>query len=418
MSDLGKQITKNINKMKANLQKTPSQKGAAKQLNKENAAGKPISQEVWDLDRSTPMGALKYAMRMAASPEVLEGKTVQGFVVDNAVNIPSMVEASLGALPKTVQLIRVCVTSDPRHYWIPTPKNPMDNRKAFFPVVKHIMTTVKDELSWGQFIEIEFIDNKTQFTSHMEVGTVTKVLDNSAFKDFSDTDLITLGEQCQVIWDKNVPSIENCGVTQTLTEFPTPSESDLGVVEDRGGVKAVSPHKPTTAHNITSKYNPARTLRGKTRPHRGTDYSAPIGTPIFAALDGVISFHTNAGNDPTDGYGYYATIKHTKYATSMSKIENNQTDIFFTLYAHMQNYNAGEPGSLVIKKSGDKVKAGELIGLSAQSGRTDPPRPDPAGAHLHFEYSQASGGEWSAGHADWDPEKFFFPKVFYFKDST
>ena len=159
-------------------------------------------------------------------------------------------------------------------------------------------------------------------------------------------------------------------------------------------------------------------MRGITRPHRGTDYSAPIGTPIFAALDGIVTLHTNAGNDPTAGYGYYATIKHTKYATSISSIEKNQTETFFTLYAHMQNYNAGEPGSLVIKKSGDTVRAGELIGLSAQSGRTDPPRPNPSGAHLHFEYSLAPGGEWSSSHADWDPARFFFPKVFFYRDST
>jgi hypothetical protein len=315
-------------------------------------------------------------------------------------------------------LVRVCVTSDPRHYWIPTPKNPVDNRKAFFPVIKHVMTTEKDELSWGQFVEIEYVDSKTQFTSHMEVGTVTKVLDNAAFKDFSDSDLITLGEECRVIWNNSVPSIENCGVTKTLTEFPTPSEADLGVVEDKAGVKSVHPHKPTLAHAVTSPYNPSRTLRGVTRPHRGTDYSAPLGTPIFAALDGVITFHTNAGNDPTDGYGYYATIKHTKYASSRTKIDRSETEVFFTLYAHLQNYNAGEPGSVVIKKNGDTVKAGELIGLSAQSGRTDPPRPNPNGAHLHFEYSRSPGGDWSAGLVDWDPEKYFFPQVFYYKDSS
>lgn len=87
------------------------------------------------------------------------------------------------------------------------------------------------------------------------------------------------------------------------------------------------------------------------RHHKGVDFVAPLGTPIFAAYDGVVKLAKNEGN----GYGLRIIIDH----------ENGMT----TTYSHLQK-------SLV--KVGQEVKVGEKIGLCGSTGRS-------TGPHLHFE---------------------------------
>ncbi|MCC8173479.1 MAG: M23 family metallopeptidase [Odoribacter sp.] len=84
--------------------------------------------------------------------------------------------------------------------------------------------------------------------------------------------------------------------------------------------------------------------------HNGQDFSTPIGTPIYATGDGVVeSVGTNGG------FGQQITINHGfKYST---------------IYAHLSKYNVHK---------GQKVKRGELIGYSGNSGLS-------SGPHLHYE---------------------------------
>ena len=85
--------------------------------------------------------------------------------------------------------------------------------------------------------------------------------------------------------------------------------------------------------------------------HRGMDFSAPKGTPIYASGDGKI---TRADNN-SSGYGKHIRIDHG-YG-------------YMSLYAHMSNYNV---------KRGQKVKRGDLIGFVGSTGRSEAP-------HLHYE---------------------------------
>ncbi|HET6905979.1 MAG TPA: M23 family metallopeptidase, partial [Rhodanobacteraceae bacterium] len=89
------------------------------------------------------------------------------------------------------------------------------------------------------------------------------------------------------------------------------------------------------------------------RMHKGVDYAAPMGTPIYAAGDGVIKFR-----GVKHGYGNFIIIQHNK-------------DIS-TAYGHMSRFAAGE-------HVGDRVRQGQIIGYVGMTGLA-------TGPHLHYEF--------------------------------
>jgi len=88
--------------------------------------------------------------------------------------------------------------------------------------------------------------------------------------------------------------------------------------------------------------------------HYGLDFAAPIGTPIYAAADGVV---IEAG--PASGFGLWVRIQHD--------------DGTITVYGHMQDFSVRE---------GERVKAGEQIARTGNRGQS-------TGPHLHFEVWEA-----------------------------
>ena len=93
-------------------------------------------------------------------------------------------------------------------------------------------------------------------------------------------------------------------------------------------------------------------ISGFNKMHKGVDFAAPIGTPIYAGGNGVIEFVGLNG-----GYGKYIRIRH-----------NND---YKTAYAHLNGYKKG------IKK-GTRVNQGDVIGYVGNTGRS-------TGPHLHYE---------------------------------
>jgi hypothetical protein len=104
----------------------------------------------------------------------------------------------------------------------------------------------------------------------------------------------------------------------------------------------------------------------KPRGHNGIDYAVPVGTPVRASLDGVVIRADFAEPHPGDAdgrsYGWIVVLYHG---------QNAETGVYtYTVYAHLS--------PLVLKPLvGDRVKAGEEIALSGDSGNVKP--------HLHFE---------------------------------
>lgn len=101
-------------------------------------------------------------------------------------------------------------------------------------------------------------------------------------------------------------------------------------------------------YRLSSRYNLKRRIAYygyKVRPHKGTDYAAPVGTPIIATADGTVTESTRRG-----GNGKYVKIKH------------NGT--YSTQYLHMQKQKV---------KRGEFVRQGDVIGWVGMTGNTGGP---------------------------------------------
>lgn len=93
-------------------------------------------------------------------------------------------------------------------------------------------------------------------------------------------------------------------------------------------------------------------ILGYSKMHKGMDFAAPSGTPIFAAGNGTIAKIGRNG-----GYGNYIRIKHANG--------------YSTAYAHMSKFAKG-------LKQGSRVHQGDVIGYVGTTGRS-------TGPHLHYE---------------------------------
>jgi murein DD-endopeptidase MepM/ murein hydrolase activator NlpD len=111
---------------------------------------------------------------------------------------------------------------------------------------------------------------------------------------------------------------------------------------------------PIRFSHISSSFGSSRKhpILHYSRPHKGIDLAAPIGTPIYSIGDGRISF---LGRQ--NGYGNVIKIVHDRQYT--------------TVYAHMLKFQKG-------LRSGSIIRKGQIIGYVGQSGLA-------TGPHCHYE---------------------------------
>ncbi len=107
-----------------------------------------------------------------------------------------------------------------------------------------------------------------------------------------------------------------------------------------------------TAIKVNSKFNLNRRhpVTHRIAPHKGIDIKAPVGTPVYAPADGVVTF---AGYQRAAGY--YVIVRH----------EQN----YSTVYMHLSKIDV---------KKGQQVFVGQIIAKTGNTGRT-------TGPHLHYE---------------------------------
>ena len=110
---------------------------------------------------------------------------------------------------------------------------------------------------------------------------------------------------------------------------------------------------PINGAKLTSRYGfRMHPILGFNHLHQGTDFAAPIGTPVMASGSGTVEYVGWKG-----GYGKFISIRHSA--------------VYQTNYAHLQDYAKGI-------RRGAKVQQGQIIGYSGNTGSS-------TGPHLHYE---------------------------------
>lgn len=117
-------------------------------------------------------------------------------------------------------------------------------------------------------------------------------------------------------------------------------------------IPAIQPVKNEQLKRMASGYGYRSDPFTKARKmHKGMDFTAPTGTPVFATGDGVVR-RADAG---ASGFGNHIVINHGFG--------------YETVYAHLSRYNC---------RPGKRVKRGDIIGFVGSTGRSQAP-------HLHYE---------------------------------
>jgi murein DD-endopeptidase MepM/ murein hydrolase activator NlpD len=111
---------------------------------------------------------------------------------------------------------------------------------------------------------------------------------------------------------------------------------------------------PLEFRRISSPFSTARLhpILNTIRAHKGVDYAAPTGTPVYAAGAGRLRFRGQKG-----GYGNLIEIDHGGGIV--------------TVYGHLSRFGP--------QKTGERVRQGETIGYVGMTGLA-------TGPHLHYEY--------------------------------
>lgn len=134
----------------------------------------------------------------------------------------------------------------------------------------------------------------------------------------------------------------------------TDSQGDIGYFDADGvSMRKAFLRAPLDFTRVSSSFNPNRLhpIYKTKRPHRGTDYAAPRGTPVYAAGDGRV---VEAGYSRANGN--YVFIQHGEG--------------FKTHYLHLNRKRV---------KRGERVKQGQVIGTVGSTGAA-------TGPHLHYEF--------------------------------
>ena len=140
------------------------------------------------------------------------------------------------------------------------------------------------------------------------------------------------------------------GVERYAFEYET--DSIKGIVEyldqDAKNLRRAFLQSPIKFGRISSRYNLRRRIalyNNRIRPHRGTDFAAPIGTPILSTANGTVT-----------------EVSYTRANGNYVKVKHNNT--YTTQYLHMQKANV---------KVGQFVEQGDVIGFVGVTGYTSGP---------------------------------------------
>lgn len=140
------------------------------------------------------------------------------------------------------------------------------------------------------------------------------------------------------------------GIERYAFEYET--DSIKGIIEyldqDAKNLRRAFLQSPIKFGRISSRYNLRRRIAlygNRIRPHKGTDFAAPVGTPILSTANGTVT-----------------EVSYTRANGRYVKVKHNNT--YTTQYLHMQKANV---------KVGQSVEQGDVIGFVGMTGYTSGP---------------------------------------------
>lgn len=192
-------------------------------------------------------------------------------------------------------------------------------------------------LTYSEIRQItDLFKGRVQFTRHIQPGDTVRVLfsDDKGEGKINAIELKlkkvgTLSAYRNLVDDRYYDERGYNSASSTFRRFPI------------DGKVVISSHfNPNRRHPVTGQY----------RPHNGTDFAVKVGTPIVAPADGVVELAKYSRTA-----GYYIILRH----------RGN----YSTVYMHLSKIGV---------KVGDRVKIGQVIARSGNTGRS-------TGPHLHYE---------------------------------
>lgn len=148
--------------------------------------------------------------------------------------------------------------------------------------------------------------------------------------------------------------LDGAALSKTFYRYTPSDDGQVDYFDATGqSAKKFLMKTPINGARLSSGFgNRKHPILGYNKLHKGTDFAAPTGTPIYAAGNGVIKSY-----GPNGSFGNYAKIEHANGYT--------------TAYAHMSRFAKG-------LKRGSRVRQGQVIGYVGTTGRS-------TGPHLHYE---------------------------------
>ena len=259
-------------------------------------------------------------------------------------------------------------------------ENDSIQKAAYFIYEPNSLEYVIYQLKGG--IDIRLVEREVEIKEVTMAGVIDVSLDHSIRREGGSAALVNAmadlygwqidmrslrkGDWFKIVFEQRFVEGEPIGIGDIMSaEFSHIKNSYMAYAYDDGNglnyydengesLQKAFLRYPVEYSRISSRYNPRRYLKmyGKVKPHLGTDYAAPKGTPIKAAGDGVI-----VARGYTKPNGNYIKIKHNGTYT--------------TGYLHMSKFGKF--------RNGQRVKKGQVIGYVGSTGYS-------TGNHLCFRF--------------------------------
>lgn len=198
-----------------------------------------------------------------------------------------------------------------------------------------------DSMELAQNVVDKVLEKQENYTKQATVKVAEKY--EQEYNAIAETDVeITVANIIKPI------KAENDAIVRKNTTYAAAKSVPKEILDSLlESTKELNFRKPIEGGVITSRYG---WRRNGTEYHTGLDYGVPIGTPIYAAEDGVVTCAKWSGN-----YGYLVKIQHA--------------GAYETRYAHCSRFAVNV---------GTEVKKGDVIAYVGNTGRS-------TGPHIHLE---------------------------------